>query len=86
MDGTGRLSRDLQLGSVGARNPLVWQAQRLAVASRDLVARHFEKRKTDSAYREGVDLMIDWLARRPGRMGQAGQTLSEVHGLLARLL
>lgn len=71
---------------VDAPDELWEQLHRMTGAAQVILARHSERMRKDSGYREGVESLIDWFASRHGRVGRTARAVADGHALLIKLM
>lgn len=70
---------------VDTHDDLWEQLHRMTGAAQLILARHSERMRKDSGYREGVESLVDWFASRHGRVGRAARAVADGHALLIKL-
>lgn len=70
---------------VRSLNELRCRLRRLADAAMVIPPRHLAQMKADEAYREKVDMVIEWCSSRQGWVGKTSRVLADVHALLIQL-
>lgn len=86
MDNARVRSTVLGTGVIGAPDDL-WRTLRQAMdCAKGCLARHGERMKTDPAYKEFVDRMIEQLSSRPGHAGKSARIVAAGHAFLLEVL
>lgn len=73
-------------GVIGTPDDLWRTLRRVLDGAKGCLARHCERMKTDPAYREFVDRVIEQLSSRPGQAGKSVRIVAAGHAFLLEVL